>query len=59
MSRTTGYTCTSVVNILKNNMFRKKGVFNLESLAQNENITKSIINYLKDIDVVLKSFYIY
>ena len=46
MARTTGYTCTSVANILLSNKFTQTGVYNLESLGSDDEIVQNILQYL-------------
>lgn len=53
MARTTGYTCTSVVNLINEGIFDQKGIIPPEIIGQNKEAYESVINYLKDRDVVL------
>jgi len=48
MSRTTGYTCTAVLNMLKEKLFTEKGVFPPELIGKHENCFNYILNYLKE-----------
>ena len=48
MARTTGYTCSSVANILLLGSFNQKGVFTMETLASNSKLFHFIINYLSN-----------
>ncbi len=48
MARTTGYTCTAVVNLILNNKFTNKGVFPPEALGFEKNNFEYIVNYLKE-----------
>lgn len=54
MSRTTGYTCSAMVNLLSENYFNKKGVFPPELLGSDEKCFNFIIKYLEDRNVVYK-----
>ena len=46
MARTTGYTCSAVAHALLSGDFSKKGVFTMESFADNKNLVQQILNYL-------------
>lgn len=46
MSRTTGYTCTAVLNILMEKLFTEKGVFPPELVGKDEACFNFILNYL-------------
>ena len=48
MSRTTGYTCTAVLNMLIENLFTEKGVFPPELFGKHENCFNYILSYLKE-----------
>ena len=52
MSRTTGYTCTAVVNLLSDGVFTKKGLFPPELVGAKADSFQYILNYLKDRGVV-------
>jgi lysine 6-dehydrogenase len=54
MARTTGYTCTAVVNLIVKNKFNEKGVFPPELIGKNKNCFDFVMEYLKDRGVVLK-----
>ena len=47
MSRTTGYTCTAVLNMLIKNLFTEKGVFPPELVGKDEACFNFILNYLE------------
>ena len=51
MARTTGYTCTSIVNILLSEQFSQKGVFTMETLASDSRLFDFIIRYLSNRNV--------
>lgn len=46
MARTTGYTCTAVVNLLAKGMFTEKGVFPPELLGKEKECFDFVISYL-------------
>ena len=48
MARTTGYTCSAVAHALLSGDFSKKGVFTMESFADNKNLVQQILNYLSE-----------
>jgi lysine 6-dehydrogenase len=48
MARTTGYTCTAVVNLVISGQFSRKGICPPEYLGEDESNFKFIINYLND-----------
>lgn len=48
MARTTGYTCTAMVNLLANNLFTEKGVFPPELIGKHKGCFDFIIKYLAD-----------
>jgi saccharopine dehydrogenase-like NADP-dependent oxidoreductase len=54
MSRTTGFTCTAMVNMILDKVFTKKGVFPPELLPTNDKIFNYVINYLEKRNVVYK-----
>ena len=54
MARTTGYTCTSAVNLITRSLFTEKGVFPPELIGKEKNCFDFVINYLKDRNVIWK-----
>jgi len=46
MARTTGYTCTSAVNLILKNMFREKGVFPPELVGKHKKCFDFVLEYL-------------
>jgi len=48
MARTTGFTCTAMVNLILKKIFDKKGVFPPELLAGQKNVFDFVMNYLKE-----------
>jgi saccharopine dehydrogenase-like NADP-dependent oxidoreductase len=54
MSRTTGFTCTAMVNMILDKVFTQKGVFPPELLPTNDKIFNYVINYLEKRNVVYK-----
>jgi saccharopine dehydrogenase-like NADP-dependent oxidoreductase len=52
MARTTGYTCTAVINLLINNLFNEKGVFPPELIGRYEKCFTFILDYLKERNVI-------
>ena len=48
MARTTGYTCTAVVNLVLADKFRKKGISPPEYVGADEANFKFVIDYLKE-----------
>lgn len=48
MSRTTGYTCTAVVNLVSKGLFVEKGVFPPEFVGRDKECFEFIVQYLKD-----------
>jgi len=48
MARTTGFTCTAMVNLILKKLFDKKGVFPPELLAGQKNVFDFVMNYLKE-----------
>lgn len=55
MARTTGYTCTAVVNLVGKAMFTEKGVFPPELVGKHKACFDFVVNYLKDRGVHWKS----
>lgn len=51
MARTTGYTCTAVVNLLLSRGFRRPGICPPEFLGEKEEDFQFILNYLKERNV--------
>jgi saccharopine dehydrogenase-like NADP-dependent oxidoreductase len=51
MSRTTGYTCTAMVNAFADGLFTEAGVFPPELVGNNENCFNYILDYLKQRNV--------
>lgn len=47
MARTTGYTCTAVVNLLAKQLVTKKGVFPPELIGDDKTCFDFVLNYLK------------
>ena len=54
MARTTGYTCTAVVELIGKGIFNQKGIIPPEIIGQNLKAYESVINYLKDRNVILE-----
>ncbi len=54
MSRTTGYTATSAVNMVLDGIFSEKGVFPPELVGKHEKCFHYILNYLKERNVIYK-----
>jgi saccharopine dehydrogenase-like NADP-dependent oxidoreductase len=54
MSRTTGFTCTAMVNMILEKVFTQKGVFPPELLPTSDKIFNYVINYLEKRNVVYK-----
>lgn len=52
MSRTTGFACTSMANLILENKFNKKGVFPPERIANDEVIYNDVMSYLSARKVV-------
>tara|TARA_A100001011_G_C14201175_1_gene795738 strand:- start:17 stop:1102 length:1086 start_codon:yes stop_codon:yes gene_type:complete len=48
MARTTGYTCAACANLILSGKFIKKGIFNLESLGQDNALVDSILLHLSN-----------
>jgi saccharopine dehydrogenase-like NADP-dependent oxidoreductase len=55
MARTTGYTCTAVVNLLAQNLFSEKGVFPPELVGKYKNCFEFVLNYLNERNVNWKT----
>jgi lysine 6-dehydrogenase len=55
MARTTGYTCTAVVNLVINNQFTRKGICPPEYLGESEQTFAFITDYLKARGVIYKT----
>ena len=54
MSRTTGYTCNAMVNLIAENIFTEKGVFPPELVGKHENCFNFVIDYLQQRNVIYK-----
>jgi saccharopine dehydrogenase-like NADP-dependent oxidoreductase len=54
MARTTGYTATAAVNLMATKKFTKSGVFPLELVGDNEDCFKSVMDYLKERNVIYR-----
>ena len=48
MARTTGYTCTAVVDLLVKGMFRETGVFPPEMIGKEKPCFDHVLAYLKE-----------
>ena len=48
MARTTGYTATSVIKMMSEGLFERKGICPPEYIGQNKNCTEYILNKLKE-----------
>ncbi len=48
MARTTGYTCTAVVNLLSEGLYTQKGISPPEFVGMSEKNFKFILKYLSD-----------
>jgi len=59
MSRTTGYTCTSVAEIFLDGSFTKHGIITPEDLAGTEGLFTRIVNYLEDrgVEIAITKMY--
>ena len=55
MARTTGYTCTAVVNLLAQDLFSEKGVFPPELVGKYKNCFDFVLNYLNERNVNWKT----
>lgn len=51
MARTTGYTCTAAVQLIKNELFVEKGVFPPELIGADQTCFDFILNYLRERNV--------
>lgn len=54
MSRTTGYTCNAMVNIIADKVFSEKGVFPPELVGNDERCFNFVMDYLKERNVIYK-----
>jgi saccharopine dehydrogenase-like NADP-dependent oxidoreductase len=54
MARTTGYTCNAGLHLLINNLFTDKGVFPPELVGRDGQCFTSILDYLKERNVIYK-----
>ncbi len=54
MARTTGYTCTAVVNLLADGLFNKKGLFPPELVGREPGCFDYILRYLRQRGVIYK-----
>ncbi|MBW1615293.1 MAG: saccharopine dehydrogenase NADP-binding domain-containing protein [Deltaproteobacteria bacterium] len=54
MSRTTGYTCAAVANLLLEGLYTKKGISPPEYLGADNKAFEAITSYLKDRDIEYK-----
>ena len=52
MARTTGYTCTAVVNLISENLYKQKGISPPEFLGVNEKNYKYVLDYLSERSVI-------
>ena len=52
MSRTTGYTCNAMVNIIAEKIFEEKGVFPPELVGKHEPCFSYVMNYLNQRNVI-------
>ena len=48
MARTTGYTCTAVVNLVLNGHYSRKGISPPEFLGEDEKNFRFVVDYLKE-----------
>ena len=55
MSRTTAFTCTAVVDLMAKGKIKTKGVLAPETIGGDQNNFMSILNYLKDRNVVYET----
>jgi len=53
MARTTGFTATATINMLLNNLWRKKGVFPPELVGKNEQCIDFLLSYLSSRNVTI------
>lgn len=56
MARTTGYTCTSAVNLIAKGLFNEKGVFPPELIGSNKQCFDYVLDYLKARNVNWQKF---
>jgi len=54
MARTTGYSCTSAVELVLNNDFTDKGLFPPEFLGAKDNCLKKMLAYQQDRNIIYK-----
>lgn len=54
MARTTGYTCTAVARLVIENKYNRIGISPPEYVGEDENCFSSILNYLKERNVIYK-----
>ncbi|GAC1590088.1 MAG: saccharopine dehydrogenase family protein [Ginsengibacter sp.] len=52
MARTTGYTCTAVLNLLASNQFLEKGLFPPEFVGAKDGCLDFVLSYLKERNVI-------
>ena len=52
MARTTGYTATSAVNLITNELFTEKGVFPPEFVGKNKKCFEFMLEYLRERNVI-------
>jgi saccharopine dehydrogenase-like NADP-dependent oxidoreductase len=55
MARTTGYTCNAVVNLVLKDEYKRKGISPPEYIGEEEKCFRSVLNYLGERNIVLKS----
>lgn len=55
MARTTGYTCTAVVNLLAKKLFKEKGICPPEIVGKDKQCFEFVVNYLRERNVKLFS----
>jgi lysine 6-dehydrogenase len=55
MARTTGYTCTAVVNLVVDGKYDRKGISPPEYLGEDESNFQFIVNFLKERGVLYKA----
>ena len=53
MARTTGYTATASINLILDNLFNSRGVFPPEIVGANINCMESILEYLRQRNVII------
>ena len=54
MARTTGYSCTSAVELVLNSDYIEKGLFSPEFLGAENNCLKKMLAYQKDRNIIYK-----